>query len=1297
MELEGTYSPLCDRHDAQLEKHMQNRTADIKVEIPTAADYAQLEQQAQQAALINHIVKQMRSTLVLDEVLQITVEELHAAVNVSHCVIFRANSKYIKTSCISEAAGASLIGASSDLYNYYHQTLVAGESVVIPRIGTSLPPEIPNSSTDCGVGSILIVPLLYQEKYLGGISLHQCDREREWTTDELKLVKDIAEHCAVAIHQCELYQQAQTELAQSQRTEDILLDNSCDLLEILQAFPDLYFRLDSDGTILSYYAGQMSQVYFPPNVYLKKKIQHVMPDEVGRQLQEGFQQVLHTKSIVTIEYSLTLPEGEKFFEARVLPSPGNQLLVIIRDVTIAKQADLMLRESEEHFRKLCEATFEGIVIHVNGKVIDANQSLSEMTGYAISELIGMDVLELLAVETRDLVLEHILSEYQSPYESIALRKDGRIFPVEIQAKYMLYNRCRVRVAAVRDITQRKQAEELLKNQKEFLRQVIDTTPHLIFAKEWKGKFTLVNQALADIYGTTVENLLGKSDADFNFNQEEVAQFLRADREVMKTGIEKIITEETVTDFTGKVHWFQTIKKPLISPDGKKRQVLGIATDITKRKQAELALQQAKEELEIKVEERTTELKNANEQLQKEVTEREAAETLLAGQNCVLEMIATGAALSDVLDVLAWFVEKQSQTEWCAISLLDDNGIDLCYGAAPNLPAGYKQATDNIAIGPNVGCCGTAAYLQEPVIVSDIATDPKWEAFRDLALSHGLRACYSTPIFASNGNVLGTFALYYSTPRSPSLNERKLIALCSHIAGIAIEYKRAEQALKDSKERFRNLVETTSDLVWEVDENNVYTYVSPHISDLLGYAPEEVLGKTPFDFMHLEEHSRIANIFSFIVASKQPFSSLENINLHKDGHEVFLETSGVPFFDADENLLGYSGIARDISERKLAEQAIQESEEKFRNLVEQTNDWVWEFDKNGVFTYVNPKLVDILGYHPSEMLGKSIFLFMSLDEAKRFTPIFENFISQQEAFVNVEKNLIHKKGCLVVLESSGTPMFAPQGVFQGYRGIARDITERKQVELEIRNALEKEKELSELKSRFVTMTSHEFRTPLSTILSSAELLEHYSHKFTEEKKLAHLHRIQAGVQRMIALLNDVLVIGKAEAGRLELNPAPIDLIKFGQNLASDMQESAGFQYTITFVSQGKCYPNRMDEKVLQHIFSNLLSNAIKYSPKGGKIDLKLVCQDGLAIFQVQDRGIGIPPSDQKHLFDTFHRATNVGTIPGTGLGLAIVKKCVELHGGRIVVQSEVGCGTTVKVTLPLNYQTSTKKHEENFSD
>lgn len=277
--------------------------------------------------------------------------------------------------------------------------------------------------------------------------------------------------------------------------------------------------------------------------------------------------------------------------------------------------------------------------------------------------------------------------------------------------------------------------------------------------------------------------------------------------------------------------------------------------------------------------------------------------------------------------------------------------------------------------------------------------------------------------------------------------------------------------------------------------------------------------------------------------------------------------------------------------------------------------------------------------------------------------------------------------------------------------------RHQAERMIQAALVKEKEINELKSRFVSVVSHEFRNPLNAILFSTELLQRYNAQLPEHKKETYLQRIQGSVRRMNELLNDVLMIGEAESGKLQFSPRPIEIVKFCQDLVDELRLSTQGQRSIVFSHTQECAQNteplalqsastsasipalseastglpQLDERLLRHILTNLLSNAMKYSPTGEPIDLTLACSPETIQFQVRDRGIGIPPDDQAKLFQSFYRASNVHTIPGSGLGLSIVKQCVDLHSGKITVESEVGKGTLFTVTLPVNRQTS---HEDN---
>lgn len=240
--------------------------------------------------------------------------------------------------------------------------------------------------------------------------------------------------------------------------------------------------------------------------------------------------------------------------------------------------------------------------------------------------------------------------------------------------------------------------------------------------------------------------------------------------------------------------------------------------------------------------------------------------------------------------------------------------------------------------------------------------------------------------------------------------------------------------------------------------------------------------------------------------------------------------------------------------------------------------------------------------------------------------------------------------------------------------------RRLAEAAIRVALAKERQISNIQSRFWSMVVHEFRNPLTSILAAVQMLELDDPRLSADRRAEYLSMIEKSVRLMDSLMNDTLSIARTEHGELTLNPQTLDIRQFCENLVEEMQFGTGATHQIMFSASGDCGEMSLDYHLLRHILVNLISNAVKYSPVGSRVDFSLRCVGGEAVFQVSDSGIGIPKSEQAHLFEPFHRASNVGEIAGTGLGMTLVKKCLDLHNGHIEVSSEVGQGTTAIVRL-----------------
>lgn len=253
-------------------------------------------------------------------------------------------------------------------------------------------------------------------------------------------------------------------------------------------------------------------------------------------------------------------------------------------------------------------------------------------------------------------------------------------------------------------------------------------------------------------------------------------------------------------------------------------------------------------------------------------------------------------------------------------------------------------------------------------------------------------------------------------------------------------------------------------------------------------------------------------------------------------------------------------------------------------------------------------------------------------------------------------------------------------------LIRDLTEHKQVEEE-RRQLQQLQELNELKSRFIQTASHEIRNPLNTILLSASLLERSNQRMATQTRALMLKKIQSAARSITRLVEDVLTLSKADAAKLEFQPAQLDLTKFCFDLVGEQQLLAEPNREIRLIRSSQACIGHWDQRLLQQMLANLISNALKYSPAEAAVEVELSVEDDQAVIQVRDQGLGIPKMEQEHLFEPFHRATNVKNLPGSGIGLSIVKRAVELHQGTITVDSDLGQGTTVTLYLPLQPDSS----------
>jgi PAS domain S-box-containing protein len=374
------------------------------------------------------------------------------------------------------------------------------------------------------------------------------------------------------------------------------------------------------------------------------------------------------------------------------------------------------------------------------------------------------------------------------------------------------------------------------------------------------------------------------------------------------------------------------------------------------------------------------------------------------------------------------------------------------------------------------------------------------------------------------------------------------------------------------------------------------------------------------------------------------------------------------------------LKREVQIRKKSEEDLLISQTSYKAVVDRVREAICKLDEDGIIRFINPAWEQITGYDISSSLGKEFSSFFDNSTVTDIKLHLKDFFNSQSSHIQmlVPFTTRDKQTRWIEIYFDADKNLAEDVI--GLFVMIFDVTDRKLANDEISKAYAKEKELSELRAQFVSMTSHEFRTPLASIMTSSELLQHYGYSWPREKNEVHHNRIQAAVKHIISMMDDVLIIGKSDAGKLiceRQEETPIELTKV---ILDEIDLNSKGSHVITFTSQKEDLKVWLDKKLYRQIATNLVTNALKYSSKGSTVDVSLKLTDEELHLTVKDRGIGIPESDLDQMFQSFFRARNVGETPGTGLGLPIVKRSIDAHGGTISVDSIENVGTTVTVIL-----------------
>ncbi len=904
-------------------------------------------------------------------------------------------------------------------------------------------------------------------------------------------------------------------------------------------------------------------------------------------------------------------------------------LVLLTRNYIKKEMDILINENK--YSMYFEHSPEGIIISdKSGRCISVNTSICSISGFSNPELLSMCFYDLIVSKT----LKNEIGLFNSSINQVQFlkKKDGSYCTVIFDITRISEDEI---IVFIRDITEQVEYEKELNKALEWQEAIFEGSRDAVFISDYNAKFVAVNRAAVELTGYTREELLNMHIPDLH-DISDLDAYLKYHKRIFAG--EKILSEAKIlTKDKRKVVTEFNNCKIIISDIAYMHTT---AREITERKKAEKALRDSEVQFRNFFEKETN----------------------------YCYMISPDGFILDANPA--------------ALKVLGYRKEDLI--GKPLITTIYAPSSINLAEELFLRWKKTDKLENEELSIKTCSGE-----IRDILLN-----------VSSIKDILGN--LMHSISIQTDITDRKM----------------AENAIRISEEKFRRLYEDLPTGSVIADLTGCIISVNKAFSEFTGYSEDELTGKPFVKFTHQEDKEIGLPEMKKLIIGEGDIFTVEKRYIRKDGATVWgsvslrllRDTNGIPLY--------FIPVIVDITKRREMEAALRQSEEKYRTLIETVNTGIFMSSIEGKFIHANSTVAEMAGYGSIEeflAISPNDLYADPLDRKKMVNELQNSGFIKNMEILSLKKNgntYWISVSAVLLKDSSGKPVSILGSVadinerkkieleLEKYRFHLEDLIKERTIELEkvnhllqdeiikqkeseiiVNSALLKEKELSELKSKFISITSHEFRTPLTTIISSAQLLGKYGRSWDEERYTKHTERIQKSVQYLTNLLNDVLTISKTESGKIKFEPRIINLKNLCLTIQDDISAQLTDKHRLNFEFRIPDEEFLIDEKLITFILFNLLSNAIKYSIDGGDVDF-IVTRDGKEIiFTIQDNGIGIPEADQSNLFEPFNRGQNVGTISGTGLGMSIVKRSVEIHGGSISFESKEKAGTRFFIKIP----------------
>ncbi|MCY2966492.1 MAG: PAS domain S-box protein [Planctomycetota bacterium] len=798
------------------------------------------------------------------------------------------------------------------------------------------------------------------------------------------------------------------------------------------------------------------------------------------------------------------------------------------------------------------------------------------------------------------------------------------------------------IGTVRDITRRKDNEAALQASEHRFRQLIERNRVVA----WEGKLGTFDFGYVSEF---CEELLGYPRDTWYESGFWAAHLHPDDRThaidfclAASAALEDHSFEYRMVHADGREIWVHDVVN-VVSVDGKLTGVRGVLVDITDRKLAELAV---------------------------------------LGQNRVLEEIAAEQPLAVILKTIVEFVETQLPGCLCSILLLDHETQSLRMGAGQSLPTAYNQAIDGIKIGPTVGSCGTAAYFGKPVVVTDIATDPLWAAFAELALGYGLRSCWSVPIFDGGCRtrpdapvrVLGTLAMYRKEPGEPASRSNEVLTSAADLVGVAIERDAVSAKLRQSERRFRSVLDTSPNIVFLKDLEGRYLFVNHRMAEVRNTAQDDWLGKTCYDLFPRDVADQYIVRDRRVLETRIPEHMEEPIPL-QDGTELTILWVVFPLLDESGKPYALCGIGSDITERKRIENSLRHAQ-----AIAQVGNWRYDLAA-GVLTGSEEGL-RIMGKEPGTLAPIDFYNLVHPEDRYLLTKAWESILAGGDFDVEL-RMVVH--GQPKWIDVHAVAQRDSNGGLREVFGITQDVTHRRQLEQQLRQS-QKMNAVGLLAGGI----AHDFNNILTVILGHCDLAQLEA---PDNPILAEIAIIRDAGERAAKLTQQLLAFSRKQI----LNPVVLKLNEVIRQSAVFLRRLIGEHIVLSTDLAPDLGFVKIDERQMEQVLLNLAINASDAMPTGGRLivrarNVTLIPSPSahsapsdpkgerdFIELTVTDTGVGMTPEVRCQIFEPFFTTKEIAR--GTGLGLSVVHGIIHQSGGQIDVESEPGHGSTFRILLP----------------